>query len=142
MGIKQPQLARIESGKQVPRLDTLVKLAAGAGYTLEVNFIPPQNRRTRKMKPLKFTHPELVESPWTNNLKTLLQEVTKKKQAGEELPALLLKLASLAWQNKIEEIQGARVKKVIGGEQTTTNLGQVITFKNYKRKINEAIADG
>lgn len=61
VGIKQPQLARIESGKQVPRLDTLVKLAAGAGYTLEVNFIPPQGRRTRKIKPLRIPHRKLVQ---------------------------------------------------------------------------------
>jgi DNA-binding XRE family transcriptional regulator len=40
VGIKQPQLARIESGKQIPKLETLMKLAAGAGYTLEVHFVP------------------------------------------------------------------------------------------------------
>jgi DNA-binding XRE family transcriptional regulator len=32
VGMKQPQLARIESGKQSPKLETIVKLAAGAGY--------------------------------------------------------------------------------------------------------------
>ncbi|MCA1990637.1 MAG: helix-turn-helix domain-containing protein, partial [Coleofasciculus sp. S288] len=36
VGMKQSQLARIESGKQVPKFETLAKLAAGAGYSIEV----------------------------------------------------------------------------------------------------------
>lgn len=39
-GIKQPQLARIESGKQSPRLDTLVSIAASVGYSIEFRFVP------------------------------------------------------------------------------------------------------
>ncbi len=39
VGMKQSQLARIESGKQIPKLETLAKLAAAAGYRVEVNFI-------------------------------------------------------------------------------------------------------
>ncbi len=39
-GIKQPQLARLETGKQMPRLDTLANLAAQAGYELQIEFVP------------------------------------------------------------------------------------------------------
>jgi DNA-binding XRE family transcriptional regulator len=39
-GIKQPQLARLETGKQLPRLDTLANLAAQAGYDLQIEFVP------------------------------------------------------------------------------------------------------
>jgi transcriptional regulator with XRE-family HTH domain len=39
-GIKQPQLARLETGKQLPRLDTLATLAAQAGYDLQIEFVP------------------------------------------------------------------------------------------------------
>ena len=37
VGMKQSQLARIESGKQTPMLKTLAKLAT-AGYEVEINF--------------------------------------------------------------------------------------------------------
>ena len=40
VGMKQSQLARIESGKQTPKLKTLAKLAAAAGDEVEVNFVP------------------------------------------------------------------------------------------------------
>jgi len=39
-GIKQPQLARIESGKQSPRLDTLASIAASVGYAVEFRLVP------------------------------------------------------------------------------------------------------
>ena len=39
-GIKQPQLARIETGVQMPRLDTLANLAKEAGYNVEIHLIP------------------------------------------------------------------------------------------------------
>jgi transcriptional regulator with XRE-family HTH domain len=39
-GIKQPQLARLEAGRQLPRLDTLATLAAQAGYDLQIEFVP------------------------------------------------------------------------------------------------------
>lgn len=54
VGMKQSQLARIESGKQIPKLDTLAKLAAGAGYTIEVHFIPLKGRQTQKINPLRI----------------------------------------------------------------------------------------
>ncbi len=49
VGMKQSQLARIESGKQTPKLKTLAKLAAIAGYEVEVNLIPVNEEK----KPLK-----------------------------------------------------------------------------------------
>jgi transcriptional regulator with XRE-family HTH domain len=39
-GIKQPQLARLETGKQLPQLDTLATLAAQAGYNLQMELCP------------------------------------------------------------------------------------------------------
>lgn len=39
-GIKQPQLARIETGKQSPRLDTIAAIASSVGYSIELNFVP------------------------------------------------------------------------------------------------------
>lgn len=56
VGIKQPQLARIEAGRQIPKLETLALLAEGAGYTVEVNFIPKTGKkRSQKIKPIKVT---------------------------------------------------------------------------------------
>lgn len=43
VGIKQPQLAVIESGKRLPKIETLTKIANRAGYTLEINFVPTTN---------------------------------------------------------------------------------------------------
>ena len=40
VGMKQSQLARIETGKQKPKLMTLAKIAAGAGYRVEINLVP------------------------------------------------------------------------------------------------------
>ena len=55
LGIKQPQLARIESGKQIPKLETLAKLAAGAGYTLEIHFVASTEPNKPKIKPLQLS---------------------------------------------------------------------------------------
>ncbi|BAZ30464.1 hypothetical protein NIES4074_29240 [Cylindrospermum sp. NIES-4074] len=53
IGIKQPQLARIESGKQIPKLETLTKLAAGAGYAVEIHFVPVEgNQEAPQIEPL------------------------------------------------------------------------------------------
>ena len=61
IGIKQPQLARIESGKQLPKLETLALLADGAGYTIEVNFVPKtRKKRSQKIKSIKVAPRELV----------------------------------------------------------------------------------
>jgi transcriptional regulator with XRE-family HTH domain len=53
-GIEQPQLARIESGGQLPRLDTLANLAKEAGYDMEIHLIPksPSVENTELLSPL------------------------------------------------------------------------------------------
>jgi DNA-binding XRE family transcriptional regulator len=43
VGMQQPQLARIESGKQSPKLETIVKLAVGTGYKVELHLVAPKN---------------------------------------------------------------------------------------------------
>ncbi len=55
-GIKQPQLARIESGGQLPRLDTLANLAKEAGYDVEIHLIPksPSVENTELLSPLSI----------------------------------------------------------------------------------------
>jgi transcriptional regulator with XRE-family HTH domain len=50
--MKQPQLARIESGKQSPKLETIVKLATGAGYKVELHFVAPKNQKKLKIDPV------------------------------------------------------------------------------------------
>lgn len=56
VGMKRSQIARIESGKSIPKLETLAKLAAAAGYAVEVNFIPldeqPQLRERNLLNPI------------------------------------------------------------------------------------------
>lgn len=59
IGMKQSQLARIESGKQLPKLETLAKLAAGAGYRIEVNFIPFEGKEVPEIKPLQIAVPDI-----------------------------------------------------------------------------------
>src|SRR5919199_1400266 len=54
VGMKQSQLARIESGKQIPKLETLAKLAAAAGYRVEVNFIAMAGKEAPEIKPLRI----------------------------------------------------------------------------------------
>lgn len=44
-GIKQPQLARLESGQQLPKIDTLAKLAQVAGLSLEIRYVSPETGR-------------------------------------------------------------------------------------------------
>ena len=62
VGMKQSQLARIESGKQTPKLKTLAKLAAAAGYEVEVNLIPVKGESRKDIQPLRLTPNELVNS--------------------------------------------------------------------------------
>lgn len=54
VGMKQSQIARIESGKQIPKLETLAKLAEAAGYSVEVHFIPFDSQQAQKIKPLRI----------------------------------------------------------------------------------------
>ncbi|MEW6496738.1 MAG: helix-turn-helix transcriptional regulator, partial [Cyanobacteriota bacterium] len=58
-GMKQSQLARIESGKQIPKLETLAKLAAAAGYRIEVNFIAIKGKEAPELKPLQIAVPDM-----------------------------------------------------------------------------------
>jgi transcriptional regulator with XRE-family HTH domain len=52
-GIKQAQLARLESGKQMPRIDTLANLAQRLGLAVEVRFVnPTTGKSSRKVKPI------------------------------------------------------------------------------------------
>ena len=60
VGMKQPQLARIESGKQIPKLETLMKLAAGSGYILELHFVPADQSPVPKLAPLQLSSNSLV----------------------------------------------------------------------------------
>jgi transcriptional regulator with XRE-family HTH domain len=56
VGIKQPHLARIESGKQIPKLETLTKLASAAGYAVEIHFVPHQEINSNiKIEPVKIS---------------------------------------------------------------------------------------
>ena len=54
VGMKQSQLARIESGKQIPKLQTLAKLAAVAGYEVEVNLIPMGEKTEHQIESLRL----------------------------------------------------------------------------------------
>lgn len=63
IGLKQPQLARIEAGRQIPKLETLAKLAEGAGYALEINFVPKiGKKRSQKIKPIKVNSYESIKA--------------------------------------------------------------------------------
>ncbi|MDE7334100.1 MAG: helix-turn-helix domain-containing protein [Lachnospiraceae bacterium] len=42
-GVKQPAIARLESMKSVPQIDTLLKILAPLGYTLSIT--PIENKR-------------------------------------------------------------------------------------------------
>lgn len=68
VGMKQSQLARIESGKQIPKLETLAKLAAAAGYAVEVHFISSQGKRGRKIKPLRITVADIDDTNSSNQV--------------------------------------------------------------------------
>ncbi len=62
IGIKQPQLARIESGKQIPKLETLTKLASGSGYTVEIHFVPIKDNSIPLIEPVRIPAELLVET--------------------------------------------------------------------------------
>ncbi len=62
VGMKQSQIARIESGTQIPKLETLAKLAAAAGYAIEVNFIPLQDKQLPELKPIRFNKSNRTDS--------------------------------------------------------------------------------
>lgn len=41
LGTRQPYIARIESGRMLPRIDMLSRLAAVLGLALKIEFVPP-----------------------------------------------------------------------------------------------------
>jgi transcriptional regulator with XRE-family HTH domain len=92
VGMKQSQLARIESGKQIPKLETLAKLAASAGYAVEVHFIsltPNQDKETENLNPLRIPVPEVN---------------------GKTLPPLALSVAKF-----LESDEAVRVREKLAG---------------------------
>ena len=42
-GVRQPNIARLESGKHQPTLELLRRVAAALGYKLDVRFIPAED---------------------------------------------------------------------------------------------------
>lgn len=62
IGIKQPQLARIESGKQIPKLETLTKLASGAGYAVEIHFVPIKDKESPQVETVQIPIELIVET--------------------------------------------------------------------------------
>lgn len=43
-GTKQPSIARLESGRVIPRLDLLEKIATSLGLVLDVRFVVPKKK--------------------------------------------------------------------------------------------------
>jgi transcriptional regulator with XRE-family HTH domain len=41
-GVKQSQIARIETGKHSPRLATIIGIAAAVGYKVELKLVPSE----------------------------------------------------------------------------------------------------
>ena len=50
-GTKQPAIARLESGRVIPRLDLLDRIAVAFGMRLEVGFVP--RKRPRRDRPVR-----------------------------------------------------------------------------------------
>lgn len=48
LGTRQPSIARIESGRVLPRIDMLFRLATALGLRLRLDFHTPDRERTRK----------------------------------------------------------------------------------------------
>lgn len=42
-GVRQPNIARLESGKHKPTLDLLRRVAAALGYKLDIRFVPVED---------------------------------------------------------------------------------------------------
>jgi transcriptional regulator with XRE-family HTH domain len=92
-GIKQPQLARIESGKQTPKLETLVTLASSAGYSLELRFVPQDNdeKDVISLQVSQETFSEKTESKLSNserNLKSTRASRPKARSVKSEKPKI------------------------------------------------------
>jgi transcriptional regulator with XRE-family HTH domain len=59
IGIKQPQLARLESGKQKPKIETLEKIARGTGYSIEIRLIRNDLESTKNQQVMKIIYPSI-----------------------------------------------------------------------------------
>lgn len=86
VSMKQSQLARIESGNQIPKLETIARLAAGAGYRIEVNFIPLNREVIEEIKPIAIAVPNNVEIPPSKSTSIL-----EKFLSSEDETAVALK---------------------------------------------------
>lgn len=62
MGIKQSQLARIESGRQLPKLQMLAKIADVAGYDVQVSFVPRESSVQQQVRPIQVNCQEPVSA--------------------------------------------------------------------------------
>lgn len=75
VGMKQSQLARIESGKQIPKLEALAKLADAAGYIVEVHFMSAKGKQNREIKPLRINLSNVDDAtPQSISIRELLTE--------------------------------------------------------------------
>jgi DNA-binding XRE family transcriptional regulator len=51
VGTRQPAIARLESGRVIPRLDLLYKIAAAMDMRLDVSFVPRATAAPKKKDP-------------------------------------------------------------------------------------------
>ena len=81
-GIQQPQLARIESAKQAPKLDTLAKLAATADCSVEVRFVPKDDNN-KEIIAFKVSEESLPKKPHSrsSNSQTNTELVNSKEKS-------------------------------------------------------------
>lgn len=86
VGIKQPQLARIETGKQLARLDTLEIIAEKCGYSVEVKLVPKQELTSKMIKPEQF---ELDKLEWEKLFPSFHNEEDEEEVTDEELDEVI-----------------------------------------------------
>lgn len=53
--IHRPMLSRLEGAKDIATLQTLARLAAAIGAKVEIRFLDRQNRRLRRVPPIRVT---------------------------------------------------------------------------------------
>lgn len=85
VGMKQSQIARIESGSQIPKLETFAKLAAAAGYAIEVNFIPIQEKQLPKIKPIRFNQSNRTESAAVVDNQTVIEALLTLLESPDDV---------------------------------------------------------
>jgi len=146
VGMKQSQLARIESGKQIPKLETLAKLAASAGYAVEVHFIPltpNQDKETGNLKPLRIPVPEVngkTLPPRALSVTKFLESDdvvavrVREKLAGRSLSELAAELEQCMSLSEADERSFA-VKNVLAGSVTGGGNYRDSGDKNYESEL-------